>query len=134
MVCYDSRQRAASFGGTQRSARHQPDIWGLTKSMIQKLYILHYIFYYKTIPCLIQQNVGLVHSAWAFFLLWWGAPPHTPLPACACRVLPLQARYNTSLTTTTTTTTNKMQNYSAVPHHSHQLKEHSSPHFYEAWI
>ena len=36
--------------------RHQPDIWGLTKGMLQSIYIL----ILKTIPFLVQQNVGLV--------------------------------------------------------------------------
>jgi hypothetical protein len=36
--------------------RHQPDIWGLTKGMLQSIYIL----LLKTIPFLVQQNVGLV--------------------------------------------------------------------------
>jgi hypothetical protein len=39
------------------SMHHQPDIWGLTKSMLQGIYIL----LLKTIPFLVQQNVGLVH-------------------------------------------------------------------------
>ena len=36
--------------------RHQPDIWGLTKSMLQNQNIL----LNKIIPCLVQQHVGLV--------------------------------------------------------------------------
>jgi hypothetical protein len=35
---------------------HQPDIWGLTKGMLKRLYIL----LLETIPFLVQQNVGLV--------------------------------------------------------------------------
>jgi len=38
--------------------RHQPDIWGLTKGMLQKLYFL----FLKTISFLVQQNVGLVRG------------------------------------------------------------------------
>jgi hypothetical protein len=38
------------------SALHQPDIWGLTKGMLYSIYIL----LLKTIPFLVQQNVGLV--------------------------------------------------------------------------
>ena len=70
-----------------------------------------------------------VQLAWAFLL--WGASPHTPLPACACR-----ARYPYKLGTSliqqqTTTTRCKIPEPSLI---THQLKEHSSPHFYEAWI
>ena len=35
---------------------HQTDIWGLTKSMLQKQIVL----IVKSIPCLVKQNVGLV--------------------------------------------------------------------------
>jgi hypothetical protein len=35
---------------------HQPDIWGLTTGMLQTIDIL----LLKTIPFLVQQNVGLV--------------------------------------------------------------------------
>ena len=35
---------------------HQTDIWGLTKSMLQKQIVL----LLKSIPCLVKQNVGLV--------------------------------------------------------------------------
>ena len=36
--------------------QHQPDIWGLTKGMLQKIYFT----LVKNILCLLQQNVGLV--------------------------------------------------------------------------
>jgi hypothetical protein len=39
------------------SSNHQPDIWGLTKGILQSIYIL----LLETIPFLVQQNVGLVH-------------------------------------------------------------------------
>jgi hypothetical protein len=37
---------------------HQPDIWGLTKGMLQSINVL----LLKTIPFFVQQNVGLVQA------------------------------------------------------------------------
>jgi hypothetical protein len=55
--------------------QHQPDIWGLTKGMLQTVYIL----LVKTIPFLVQQNVGLVQSKSplsssydSMIILWYG--------------------------------------------------------------
>ena len=50
------------MGERGAGSRHQPDIWGLTKGMLQKLQRL-YILVLKTIPLLVQQNVGLVRAA-----------------------------------------------------------------------
>jgi hypothetical protein len=44
-------------GVPRTCTNHQPDIWGLTKGMASK-YI--YFIILKTIPFLVQQNVGLV--------------------------------------------------------------------------
>ena len=44
--------------GISTQHQHQPDIWGLTKGMLQRLYIL----LLNTIPFLVQQNVGLVQE------------------------------------------------------------------------
>ena len=55
--------RGVGFPHPRKKSRcfhlHQPDIWGLKKGIHQSLYIL----LLKTIPFLVQQNVGLVPGA-----------------------------------------------------------------------
>ena len=62
VVCIDlSIDRAQKMPEPKNNNhRHQPDICGLTKSMLQSVYIL----LLKTIPFLVQQNVGLVGAVY----------------------------------------------------------------------
>jgi len=46
--------------------RHQPDIWGLSKGMLQRLIFSST----QTIPFLVQQNVGLVPDTHNISMVW----------------------------------------------------------------
>jgi hypothetical protein len=55
---YKYNTNLPSIEKVKKRPLHQPDIWGLTKGMLHGLNIL----LIKYIPCLVQQNVGLVRS------------------------------------------------------------------------